>query len=307
LSRLRHKPEIKEDDIPIDDSFLDERLLVVLKFQAPWYADYVNFLACGVLPPDLSYQQKKKFFANLKYYYWDDPLPLNWVWMEYIVVCILEDEVQDILLHCHLMAYGGHASASKTVAKIIQYDFFWPFIFKDARKFILSYDSCQRTRNISKRNEILLNNIQEVEVSDVWVIDFMGPFPSSCDNKFILVAVDYVSKWMEAIPSPTADTKIMTRLFNKIIFPRFSTPRVVISNGGTQFVNRQLDSLLTKYGVIHKVITSYHPQTSEQVEISNREIKNILEKTVSRTRKIGRLSLMMLYGRTVPHLRHQIV
>jgi hypothetical protein len=86
LSRLRHELEIKEDDIPIDDSFSDERLLTVLKFQAPWYADYVNFLACGVLPPDLSYQQKKKFFADLKYYYWDDPLPLNWVWMEYTIV-----------------------------------------------------------------------------------------------------------------------------------------------------------------------------------------------------------------------------
>jgi uncharacterized membrane protein YkoI len=65
----------------------------------------------------------------------------------------------------------------------------------------------------------------------------------------------------------------------------------VISDGGTHFVNRQLESLLTKYGVIHKVVTSYHPQTSEQVEISNREIKNILEKTVSRTLKNWSLKL----------------
>jgi RNase H-like domain found in reverse transcriptase len=85
LSRLRHKPEIKEDDIPIDDSFSDEHLFAVSEFQAPWYADYMNFLACGVLPPDLSYQQKKKFFADLKYYYWDEPLLFK-LGVEYIVV-----------------------------------------------------------------------------------------------------------------------------------------------------------------------------------------------------------------------------
>jgi Integrase zinc binding domain len=108
------------------------------------------------------------------------------------------------------MSYGGHASASKTVAKIIQSFFFWLSMFKDARKFILSCDACQRTGNISKRNEMPLNNIQEVEVFDVWGIDFMGPFTSSCGNKFILVAVDYVSKWVEAIPSPTSDAKTVT-------------------------------------------------------------------------------------------------
>jgi RNase H-like domain found in reverse transcriptase len=93
LSRLRHKPEIKEDDIPIDDSFPDEHLLAVSEFQAPWYADYVNFLACGVLPPDLSYQQKKKFFADLKYYYWDEPLLFKLGVDGVYRRCIPEDEV----------------------------------------------------------------------------------------------------------------------------------------------------------------------------------------------------------------------
>jgi hypothetical protein len=121
-----------------------------------------------------------------------------------------------------------------------------------------------------------LNGILEVEIFDVWGIDFMRPFSSSCNNKYILVAVDYVSKWVEAVASPTADSAVVRKLFKKIIFPRFGVPRVVISDGGSHFINKQFDNLLHKYGVKHKVATPYHPQTSGQVEISNREIKNIL-------------------------------
>ena len=130
-----------------------------------------------------------------------------------------------------------------------------------------------------------LNYILEVEIFDVWGIDFMGPFPSSRGNKYILVAVDYVSKWVEAVASPTNDSRVVAKLFKKIIFPRFGVPRVLISDNGTHFIEKKLEALLKKYGVHHKFGLGYHPQTSGQVEISNREIKSILEKTVVRSRK----------------------
>jgi len=74
-------------------------------------------------------------------------------------------------------------------------------MFKDAQEFVSKCESCQRRGNISRRNEMPQNSILEVEIFDVWGIDFMGPFPSSYGNKYILVAVDYVSKWVEAIAS----------------------------------------------------------------------------------------------------------
>ncbi|CAM8921063.1 unnamed protein product [Rhodiola kirilowii] len=113
----------------------------------------------------------------------------------------------------------------------------------------------------------------------------MGPFPSSYGNQYILVVVDYVSKWVEAVSFPTCDAKVVTKLFKKIIFPRFGVPRTVISDGGSHFKEKHFEALLRKYGVSHKVATPYHPQTSGQVEILNREIKAILEKTVGSSRK----------------------
>jgi len=119
----------------------------------------------------------------------------------------------------------------------------------------------------------------------------MGPFPSSRGNKYILVAVDYISKWVEAMTSPTNDSRVVAKLFKKIIFPHFGVLRVLISDNGLHFIENKLEALLKKYGVHYKYGFGYHPETSGQVEISNCEIKSILEKTIARSRKdwVGKL------------------
>ena len=130
------------------------------------------------------------------------------------------------------------------------------------------------------------NFILEIEVFDCWGIDFMGPFPPLYKNEYILVAVDYVSNWVEAIASYTNDARDVTKMFKSIIFPRFGVPRVVISDGGTHFINKVFQDLLKNNGVKHKVATAYHPQTSGQVEVSNRQIKSYLQKTVGTRARI---------------------
>ncbi|XP_021734424.1 protein NYNRIN-like [Chenopodium quinoa] len=129
------------------------------------------------------------------------------------------------------------------------------------------------------------NPILELEVFDVWAIDFMGPFISSHGNKYILVAVDYVSKWAEAVASSTNDSKVVVHLFKKVIFLRFGVPRGIISDGGSHFQHHTFVRLIDKYGVSHKRGLAYHPQTSGQAEITNKELKVIFENTVARTRK----------------------
>ena len=102
-------------------------------------------------------------------------------------------------------------------------------------------------------------NILEVELFDVRGIDFMGPFPSSYGHKYILLVVDYVSKWVEAIPTITCDAKVVLRFIQSNIFSRFGTPRAVISDEGSHFCNKLFASLLAKYGVKHRVSLEYHP------------------------------------------------
>ncbi|XP_070013212.1 uncharacterized protein [Nicotiana sylvestris] len=124
----------------------------------------------------------------------------------------------------------------------------------------------------------------EIEIFNVWGIDFIGPFVRSCGMKYILVDVDYVSKWVEAITLPDNEARSVTAFLKKNIFTRFATPRVSLSDSRSHFCNKAFTGLLEKYGVQHKVAIPYHPQSSGQVEVSNREIKSVLAKTVNANR-----------------------
>jgi len=282
LSRI---PNSKEEVRPILEEFPDEKIFSIMSTKIPWYADFVNYLVSNVLPPELSYQQKKKFFSDVKNYFWEEPFLFKVCADQVIRRCVPDEEKANILHHCHDGETGGHFGATKTTAKILQSGFYWLTLFKNAYSYVASCDRCQRTGNISRKNEMPLNNIIVCELFDVWGIDFMGPFTPSYGNLYILVAVEYVSKWVEAVALPTNNAKVVVKFLKKNIFTRFGTPKAIISDRGTHFYNKQFAALLSKYGVTHKVATPYHPQTSGQVEISNREIKRILEKTVNASRK----------------------
>ncbi|XP_015166960.1 uncharacterized protein [Solanum tuberosum] len=127
--------------------------------------------------------------------------------------------------------------------------------------------------------------LHDVELFDVWEIDFMGPFVSSFGQKYIFVAVNYVSKWVEAVALAKNDGKSVAMFLKKNIFSRFGTPKAIISDGGSHFCHKVFSTLLAKYGVKqHKVATPYHPQIGGQVEVSNREIKSFIAKTMNANR-----------------------
>ena len=133
----------------------------------PWYADFANYFVSGLLPPDLSYQLKKRFLNNVKSYQWDESY-LYKMCSDYVIKrCIPDEEILDILQSYYAAVYGGHFGGHKTTAKVLQSGYYWPFIFKDTYEFVKYCDRCERAGNISKKHNILLINILEVELFDI--------------------------------------------------------------------------------------------------------------------------------------------
>ncbi|RVW49192.1 Transposon Ty3-I Gag-Pol polyprotein [Vitis vinifera] len=276
--------------LPINDDFPEESLMLVKK--VPWFAHIANYLVTGEIPSEWSSQDKKNFFAKVHAYYWEEPFLFKYCADQIIRKCVPEQEKHGILSHCHENACGGHFASQKTAMRVLQSGFWWPSLFKDAHEVSKGCDKCQRLGKLSRRNMMPLNPILIVDLFDVWGIDFMGPFPMSFGHSYILVGVDYVSKWVEAIPCRTNDHKVVLKFLKENIFSRFGVPKAIISDGGTHFCNKPFEALLAKYGVKHKVATPYHPQTSGQVELANREIKNILMKVVNTNRKDWSVKLL---------------
>nr|GEZ70997.1 reverse transcriptase domain-containing protein [Tanacetum cinerariifolium] len=254
LSRLENPYENIFDPKEINETFPLKSLNKIAHIDpsTPWFADFANYHAGNFIIKGMTSHQKQKFFKDARHYFWDDPYLFRTCPDQIIRCCVAGKEVINILNACHSGPTGGHYGANYTAKKVFDSGFYWPTIYKDA--FELG-------------------------------IDFMGPFPSSKGKKFILVAVDYLSKWVEAKALPRNDAQVVVK-FLKSLFSRFGTPKAIISDRGTHFCNDQFARIMSKYGVTHRISTAYHPQTSGQVEVTDRGLKRILKRTVGENRTL---------------------
>nr|GEV61041.1 reverse transcriptase domain-containing protein [Tanacetum cinerariifolium] len=279
LSRHENPHKNVFENKNINKNFPLETLGKISSGSTPWFADFANFHAGNFIVKGMSSHQKKKFFKDVKHYFWDDPYIFQICVDQIIRRCVYGQEAYDILKACYEGPTGGHHGANFTAKKVFDAGFFWPTIYKDAHKLVKLCDSCQRQGKFSQRDEMPQNVIQVCGIFDVWGIDYMGPILSSRGNRYILVAVDYLSKWVEAKALPTNDARVVVK-FLKSLFARFRTPKAIISDHGNNFFNYKFAKVMSKYGVTNRLSTAYHPQTSGQVEVSNQGLKRILERMV---------------------------
>nr|GEW52324.1 reverse transcriptase domain-containing protein [Tanacetum cinerariifolium] len=242
--------DLKQGEVAKEKSSIEEPPELELKYlpshlEYTYLEDFANFYAGNFIVKGMSSQQKKKFFKDVKHYFWDDPY-LFWICADQIIRrCMHGKEAHDILKACYEGSTRGHHGANCTAKKVFDAGFFWPTIYRDAHNLVKLCDISQRQGKFSQRDEIPQNVIQVCEIFDVWGIDFMGPFLSSRGNR---------------------------------------TPRAIISDRGTNFCNDKFAKVMSKYRVTHRLATAYHPQTSGQVKVSNRGLKRILERTVGENR-----------------------
>nr|GEW03463.1 reverse transcriptase domain-containing protein [Tanacetum cinerariifolium] len=244
LSRLENPHQNVLDPKEINESFRLETLNLVStrgNSNTSWFADFVNYHAGNFVIKGMSSQQKSKFFKDVKHYFWDDPFLFKICADQVIRRCVSSQEAIEILKACHYGPTGGHHGLNYIAKKVFDSGFYWPTIYRDAQDLVKNRDVYQRQGKISQRDEMPQNSIQVCEIYDVWGIDFMGPFPSSRGNKYILVAVDYLSKWVEAKALPTNDARVVCK-FLKNLFARFGTPRAIISDRGTYFLGENRTS-----------------------------------------------------------------
>ncbi|GKD36657.1 reverse transcriptase domain-containing protein [Tanacetum coccineum] len=254
LSRLENPHQGDLEKKEINETFPLQTLRMITfhgNSSTSWFVDIENYHAGNFVVKGMSSQQKKKFFKDVKHYFWDNPYLFRICTDQVIRRCVYGQEVVAILTACHNRPTGGYHGANYTAKKVFDSGFYWPTIYCDAHDMV---KSC---------------------------IDFMAPFPFSRGNKYILAvaAVDYLSKWVEAKALPTNDARVVVK-FLKSLFAQFGTPRAIISDRGTHFCNDQFARVMLKYGVTHRLSTAYHLQMSGQVEVSNHGLKRILERTV---------------------------
>nr|GEX20471.1 reverse transcriptase domain-containing protein [Tanacetum cinerariifolium] len=237
LSRLENPHQSDLEKKEITENFpLDTLGMVTFRSDSstPWFADIANYHAGNFIMKGMSSQQKKKFFKDVKHYFWDNPYLFRICSDQGSRRCVYGQEVIDILMACHNGPIEGHHGTNYTAKKVFDSGFYWLTIYRDTHDLVTRCDACQRQGKILQRDELPQNAIQVCEIFDIWGIDFMGSFPSSRGN----------------------------------------------NDHDTYFCNDQFAKFMLKYGVTHYLSTVYHPQTSGQVEVSNRGLKRILERTV---------------------------
>ena len=189
----------------------------------PWYADIANYLATERTPSNWSGQDKHRFMTQIQFFFWVEPYLFKY-WPDQIIRrCLPEDEHQSVLTFCHELAYGGHFGPRKTAEKVLQSGSTGS---RSSRTLILFANSVPNVKWRVESHEETWCPLHRSWRLKFWFVghDFMGPFPMSYDNQFILVAIDYVSKWAEAVLTRTNDNQVVIKFLRENIISRFGAP-----------------------------------------------------------------------------------
>ncbi|GAV84767.1 rve domain-containing protein/RVT_3 domain-containing protein [Cephalotus follicularis] len=307
LSKLATTEELEKNQTVLVD-YLDRPTISeagVMDIDVPqepsWMTPFINWLRNVILLEDPVEERKLVYRAN-RFQFLDGILykrSFSFPWLR----CLNPSEADYALREVHEGVCGNHTGGRTLSHKLLRQGYYWPTMHQDAIDLVRKCDKCQRNANISRRPSQPLTSITAPWPFAQWGMDFVGPLPLALgQRKFLIVVVDYFTKWVEAEPLATITEKNTKSFVWKSIICRFGVPRTIVSDNGKQFDCQAFRDFCKEWWIEHRLASVAYPQSNGQTEVINREIISGLKKRLedSKGRWTEELPSVLWAYRTTP-------
>ena len=289
FSRQRGTEAVEDIQARFPDEFSDEPdrkdapVLHISSEEKSEYSEIVSYLVNRTYPTGLSREEKSVFQNKVAPYTIIQGILFRIGANEQLKRCLEKQERKKVMRALHSGPSGGHFAAATTANRIRSAGYWWPYLVRDLRAYVGSCDQCQRTGAPAFRNHWPLTPILPISPFEKWGIDFVGLINpvSTRRNRYIILATDYATKWVEARPTRKNDTAMAATFLFEEIMMRFGHPLEIVSDRGTHFLNDVICDITTKYLINHRKTTPYNPKANGLTERANGIIGKVLNKLVA--------------------------
>eukprot|EP00253_Pinus_taeda_P035673 PITA_35673 len=257
------------NDATSEEAIVDENLFLISSSD-PWYGDIIIYLQTQAYTSNTSRSEQQRIrYQSKDYVIVGDTLYHRGI-DTVLRRCLTHEEAEKVLNDCHLGACGGHQYGYATAHKILRAGYFWPTMFKYCITAVRSCNACQIFNSKTRKPPTLLQPVVVVRPFTKWGIDFITCNPTSAGGHgYIIVVVDYFTKWAEVMPTLNNNGKTAAILFFNHVVSRFGIPQAIVTDHGSHFRNHMMVELAAKLGLSHDSSTLYYPQAIRQTSVRN--------------------------------------
>ncbi|XP_016206026.1 uncharacterized protein LOC107646349 [Arachis ipaensis] len=245
-----------------------------------WRTPFLEYINAGIIPRDelnpQQFKRKVSLYTNIagELYRRGFSQPL--------LKCLDKDEAKEVMDEVHEGVCGNHIGRRALAAKIVRTGYYWPTMKRDCITKVKTCDNCQKHAPVATTPAEVLHSMEVSWPFYRWGLDILGPFPVAPGQvKFLLISIDYFSKWIEVQPLAKITAEKVRSFIWKNNICRFGIPKEIISDNGRQFTDNKLASFLNNFSIQHRFSSVEHPQTNGQAEAANRVILQAIKKKLN--------------------------
>ena len=250
-----------------------------------WMTPIISYLKEGKLP-EWKDEARKLRVRTARYLLIDEVLYKRGFSQPYLR-CLTSDEVNYVLREIHEGACGNHSGARSFIHKVVRAGYYWPTVKADAKDYVKVCDQCQRFSNVPRQPLEYLTPMMAPWPFAQWGLDILGPFPVGIRHmKFLVVGIDYFTKWVEAEPLANITQQNVKNFVWKNIVCRFGVPKVLLSDNGRQFDNTLFRDFCAHFGIQNHYSSPAHPQANGQAEVANRSLLKLIKTQLEGVKRV---------------------